>query len=113
MPGFIALRELGFCEPRDGLVELALLHQVDSDVVVRIPKIRIELDGLLAVFDRFIQAAFMRERPSSKSVAFRRGLDRDALLEQLDGLLDLALAQTSGSQLPQFARSFVVCHTYR
>src|SRR5260370_6002920 len=44
-------------------------------------------------------------------MAFRRGLDRDALLEQLDGLLDLALAQTFGSQLPQFARSFVVCHS--
>src|SRR5271167_4589801 len=52
----------------------------------------------------------MRERPSSKSEAFGRGLDRNALLEQSDGLLHLALAQTLGSQFPQFARSLsVIC----
>ena len=66
--------------------------------------------GLLALFGRFIQAAQVRERPSSKSVAFGRGLDRDALLEQLDGLFHLAIAQALGSQFPQFARSLVVCH---
>ena len=83
MSGFIALGELGLFEPGDGLVELAFLYQVDADVVVGIAKVRIELDSVLAVFDRFIQAAQtqVRKRPSSKGVAFGRRLDRDALLK--------------------------------
>src|SRR5690242_20884134 len=108
MTGFIALRELGLFEPGHGLFEPTLLHQVDADVVARIPKVWIELDSVLAIFDRFIQATQLRKRPSSKGVAFGRRLDRDALLEQLDGLFDLVLAQAFGSQLPQFARSLVV-----
>ena len=44
------------------------------------------------------------------TTAFGRRLDRDALLEQLDGLFDLVLAQAPGSKFPQFARSLVVCH---
>ena len=72
------------------------------------PEVRIELDGLLALFSRFILAAQVREGPSSKRVAFGSGLDRDALFEQLDGILHLPFAQALASLFPQFARSLVV-----
>jgi hypothetical protein len=43
-------------------------------------------------------------------VTFGRRLDRYALLEQLDSFFHMTLAQTLGSQFPEFARSVVVCH---
>jgi len=43
-------------------------------------------------------------------VAFGGGLDRDTLPEQIDGLFHPALAETLGSQFPEFSRSLVVCH---
>src|SRR5947208_12192637 len=44
LPRFVAFGPLRLFRPRDRLVQLVLLHEVDPDVVVGIAELRIDLD---------------------------------------------------------------------
>src|SRR6266542_4439685 len=57
VPRFVTKRSLGLLEPGDGFVELALFHQVTTDVVVRVAEGRVRRDRLAALFNRVVQAA--------------------------------------------------------
>src|SRR5207247_4074658 len=45
LAGFVAPRLVGPPEPRDRLLELAMLHEVHADVVVRVAEVGVDLDG--------------------------------------------------------------------
>src|SRR5438034_6378424 len=56
LPRLVARGALRLLEPRDRLLELALLHQVATDIVVRVAEVGIDLDRLEALARRLLEA---------------------------------------------------------
>src|SRR5438105_3530615 len=78
----VTLVTLGFeraFEPRDRATKIALLNQVSADVVVGITKLRVYLNGLVALCDSFIKPPLITHRPATKSVSFGRRPNFDRL----------------------------------
>src|SRR5207249_1674277 len=67
-----ARRLLRLLEPRDRLVELVLLHEVDADVVVGVTELGIDGDRAVTLLDRFVEPALEAHRPAEERVRLRR-----------------------------------------
>src|SRR5437867_6223523 len=62
----VPCRLLGPLQPRNRLVELALLHQVDADVVIRVAEVGIDLDRPQAFRGRLLEPALRSEEHTSE-----------------------------------------------
>src|SRR6266849_8651677 len=78
MTWFVAWRLLGLLEPAHRLVEFTLGHQVRTDIVVRIAKVGIDCDRLMAFSDGVVGSAHMTIGPAAKRI-------RLSGRQQLDG----------------------------
>ena len=63
----------GLFEPGNSVIRHALVNQVSTDVVVRVPVPRVEADGLLSFFDSVVVATHPTVRPTQVGVGFRGG----------------------------------------
>ena len=101
----VAPSALGLLEPRDGLVELALGHEIDPDVVVRVAEVRVKLDGAKALPLGLLELALKAKGPAEEGVRLRRGAHRDGTPIALDGLLQLAIHLVPVGLLPELRRA--------
>src|SRR6267378_411819 len=74
MARLVAARFRGALQPGYRFLEAAQLDQVSADVVVRIPKFRIDLDGALALHDGFFNAPLEMIGPAEKGVRLGGGM---------------------------------------
>src|SRR3989454_12637861 len=88
LPRFVAFGLLGLFEPRDRLVQLVLLHQVDPDVVVRIAELRIDLDRAQAFLGGLLQAALEAHGPTQESMCLGRRIHLDGVPVELDRAIE-------------------------
>ena len=70
---FIALGHHRFLEPRNGFVPFPLLDQIGADIVVRVAKIGVDLDGALTVCNRVVVIGDERIGPAAKGVSLGGG----------------------------------------
>src|SRR5712691_824377 len=68
----VARGALGFLEPRDGLIELVLLHQVAADVVIRVAEVGIDLDRPETLPRGLLAPTLEAQRPPEKCVSLGR-----------------------------------------
>ena len=87
---FVAARFRGALQPGNRFLEAAQLDQVRTNVVVRIAKLGINLDGALAFHNRVIHAPLEMVRPAQKRVGFRRGMQFQRRLIELHGSIVVA-----------------------
>ena len=90
VPRLVTLGEHGLVEPRDRLVELALLEKIRPDVVVGIAKLGIDGDRFPALGDRVVEAVEEAERPTEKRVRLGGRPTGDRLLVAADRRLEVA-----------------------
>src|SRR5260370_19062309 len=70
---FVTLCADGVLQPWNGLIPLAQLNQVSTDIVIRISKLRVYLDSFQTIGDGVVEAFFKAVSPAAKSVSLRRG----------------------------------------
>src|SRR2546428_10780485 len=104
LPWFVAFGLLGLFEPRDRLVQLVLLHQVDPDVVVRIAELRIDLDRAEALLGGLLQTALEAHGPPQEGVGLGRRIDLDGVPVELDRAIQLAPDVAAVGLPPEFRR---------
>src|SRR5207249_1761602 len=80
----VAFGQLSLFKPRDRLVELVLLHQVDPDVVVRIAELGIDLDRAEALLGGLPEATLEAHRPSQEGMSLCRRIHLDGVAVELD-----------------------------
>src|SRR5688572_5562971 len=112
MPRLIALRPLGTFQPGNRFVQQPELHHVNANVVVGVAELRINSNGLAAVFYRLLQHAQERNRPSSVGVPFSRWTRKQALIETVHSRLNASLQQLLHAFLPEFASPFFVTKSW-
>src|SRR5882762_7055712 len=105
LPRFVTFGLLGLFKPRNRLVQLVLLHQVDSDVVVRIAELRIDLDRAEALLRGLRQAALEAHGPPQEGMGLRRRIHLDRALVELDRSIQLSVDLVAVGLLPEFRRS--------
>src|SRR5215471_11643175 len=91
LPRFVPLRALCPLEPGYSLVELALLHHVAPDVVVRVSELGIDVDSLETLRASLVEPALEAISPAEKGVRLRRRAQLDRALVELDRPVELAL----------------------
>src|SRR5262249_23173620 len=89
VPWLVALGGDRALEPRNRVVELALLEEVRADVVVRVAEIRIDLDRLLALGDGVVELVLEAVGPPQEGVRLCRRVARDRLEVALDRGVEL------------------------
>jgi len=94
----------GLPEPRDRLVEPAEVDEVDADVVIGIPIVRVDSDGLLALGDGLLEEAPHAQRPTTEGIALGGGKYVDGFTEALDGALVLAEQMKQVTLFPEHVR---------
>jgi len=72
MARFVAPGINRLLQPRNGLIETALLDHVSADIIVWIAEVRIDFDGALAFQDGVFQPALEMICPAKKSMRFAR-----------------------------------------
>src|SRR5262249_25525779 len=87
LPRLVPRRLLGALEPGDRLFELALLHEVNADVVIRVAEVGIDLDGAQAFGRGLLEPSLKRIRPPEECVRLRRRTGGDRASVDLDGRL--------------------------
>src|SRR3989449_9912852 len=105
LPRFVAFGLFGLFKPRDRLVQLVLLHQVDSDVVVRIAELSIDLDRAEALLGGLRQAALEAHGPPQEGMCLRRRIHLDGALVELDRSIQLSPDLVAVGLPPEFRRS--------
>src|SRR5689334_17583546 len=114
LPRFVAFGLLGLFQPRDRLVELVLLHQVDPDVVVRIAELSIDLDRAQALLRGLREVALEAHGPPQEGMCLCRRIDLDGVAVELDRSIHLSLYLIAVGFPPQFrcsaSQSWSVCH---
>src|SRR5207249_1861323 len=93
-------------EPRDRLLELALLHQVATDIVVRVAEVGIDLDRLETLARRLLEAPLEAQGPPEERVRLCRRVHVDGPLVELDGALEVTLHLVAIRLPPQRGRAF-------
>src|SRR6267143_165559 len=81
---FVAFGLLCLFEPRDRLVQPVLLHQVNSDVVVWIAELSIDLDRAEALLGSLRQATLEAHGPPQEGMCFCRRIYLDRVTVELD-----------------------------
>src|SRR5713226_511610 len=110
----VASSLLGLLQPGDGLVELPLLHQVDSDVVIRIAEVRVDLDRVETLLGRLVEFALEAQGPSEERVRVRRRVHLDRAPVAVDRVIQLALHLVPAALLPELRgapQTFRLFHT--
>src|SRR5437867_13290963 len=79
LPRLVARGALRLLEPRDRLLELALLHQVATDIVVRVAEVGIDLDLLETLVRRLLEAPLEAQGPPEEHVSYIRRVPVDGL----------------------------------
>src|SRR5437899_2963808 len=105
LPRFVAFGLFGLFKPRDRLVQLVLLQQVDSDVVVRIAELRIDLDRAEALLGGLRQAALEAHGPPQEGVCLGRRIHLDRIPVELDRSIQLSPYLVAVGLPPEFRRS--------
>src|SRR5437867_705840 len=105
LPRFVAFGLLSLFEPRDGFVELVLLHQVDPDVVVRIAELGIDLDRAKALLCGLRQVALEAHRPPQEGMCLCRRIQLDRLAIELDRSIHISPCLVAVALPPEFRRS--------
>src|SRR5882672_2564235 len=105
LPRFVTFGLFGLFKPRDRLVQLVLLHQVDPDIVVRIAELRIDLDRAEALPGGLRQAALEAHGPPQEGMCLRRRVHLDRVLVELDRSIQLSPYLVAVGLLPKFRRS--------
>src|SRR6185295_2303884 len=107
-------------QPRDGLVELPLLHQVTTDVVVGVSEIGVDVDGAQALLGRLIEAALEAVSPSQEGVGLGGRVHLDRALIELDRPVELpphlvlvGLLPDRGGPVEAFRRTHPVTRSAR
>src|SRR5262245_21559672 len=107
-------------QPRDGLIELPLLHQVTTDVVVGVSEIRVDVDGAQALLGRLIEAALEAVGPSQEGVGLGGRVYLDRALIELNRPVELpphlvlvGLLPDRGSPVEAFRRAHLVTRSAR
>src|SRR2546428_5398880 len=90
LPRFVAFGLFSLFEPRDQLVQLVLLHQVDADVVVRIAELSIDLDRAQAFLGGLLQAALEAHGPTQEGMCLGRRIQLDGVPVELDRAIQLS-----------------------
>src|SRR5438128_11356260 len=90
LPRFVAFGLLGLFQPRDRLVQLVLLHEVDPDVVVGIAELRIDLDRAEALLGGILQATLEAHGPPQEGMRLCRRTHLDGVPIELDREIQLA-----------------------
>src|SRR2546422_3369392 len=101
----VAWGVLGLLEPGDRLFELALLHQVATDIVVGVAEVRVDLDRLETLARRFLEAPLEAHGPPEERVRLRRRAHVDGPLVELDRALEVALHLVGVRLLPERGRA--------
>src|SRR6266852_6343245 len=97
----VAPRLLGLLQPGNGLVELPLLHQIDPDVVIRIPEMGVDLDRPEALSRGLRQSALEAQGPPQEGMRLGRGVNRDGTLVVLDRPVQLSLHLVAVGRPPE------------
>jgi len=105
VPRIVARRGLGFFQPGYGLVELALGDQISADIVVRIAKRRIDLDGAMAFGDRVVDSAHPLVRPSAICIGLGGRKDFDRFGVEFDRARELVVHVKAHRLVPQLERA--------
>jgi len=87
----VALAGERLLQPRDGLAVIAALDQVGADIVVGITVGGIDLDGLLALVDSFVDLALVVLGPAQEGVRFGGGVHFDGSFVELRGQFEVPL----------------------
>src|SRR2546427_3891318 len=106
LPRLVARGALRLLEPRDRLLELALLHQVATDIVVRVAEVGIDLDRLETLARRLLEAPLEAQGPPEERVRLCRRVHVDGTLVELDGALEVTLHLVAVRLPPQRGRAF-------
>src|SRR5438876_566344 len=106
LPRLVARGALRLLEPRDRLLELALLHQVATDIVVRVAEVGIDLDRLETLARRLLEAPLEAQGPPEERVRLCRRVHVDGPLVELDGALEVTLHLVAIRLPPQRGRAF-------
>src|SRR2546428_1805217 len=101
LPRFVAFGLFSLFEPRDQLVQLVLLHQVDPDVVIRIAELSIDLDRAEALLGGLRQVALEAHCPPQEGMCLCRGIDLDRLAVELHRAGHLPPPLVAGALPPQ------------
>src|SRR2546422_8242762 len=101
----VAWGVLGFLEPGDRLFELALLHQVATDIVVGVAEVRVDLDRLETLARRFLEAPLEAHGPPEERVRLRRRAHVDGPLVELGRAFEVALHLVGVRLLPERGRA--------
>src|SRR5262245_8898199 len=86
----VARRLLGLLEPGDCLVELALLHEVHADVVVRVTEVGIDGDRLEALGRCLLESPLKGIGPAEERVRLRGRTHGDRFLVEADRAVEIA-----------------------
>src|SRR5262245_29503958 len=89
LPGLVALGVLGLLQPRNGVVESVLLHEIDADVVVGVAEVGIELDRPVTLPGGFLEPALERVAPAEEGMRLGGRADADRFLVEGDGAIQL------------------------
>src|SRR5712691_6706290 len=104
LPRFVAFGLLGLFRPRDRLVQLVPLHQVDPDVVIRIAELGVDLDRPETLFGGLLQSGLEAQGPSQEGMRLGRGMFLDGALVALDRAVQLSLHLVAVGLLPELRR---------
>src|SRR5882724_525760 len=108
----VAWRRERALEPRDRLVELALLEEVRADVVVRVAEVGIDGDRLLALRDRVVETILETVRPAQERMRLGGGMAGDRLPIQPDRVVETAVhlqPVSLGEELLRTAHPLIGC----
>src|SRR4030095_4918952 len=105
LPRLVAFVLLGLFKPRDRLVQLVLLHQVDPDVVVRIAELGIDLDRAKALLRGLRQVALEAHRPPQEGMCLCRRIQLNRLAIELDRSIHISPCLVAVALPPEFRRS--------
>src|SRR6202000_259428 len=105
MPRLISRRFHRPLQPRNRLIVLIQLDQIRTNIVVRIPKLRIDFNRPLALRDRLIQLGLKVICPPQKSVRFRRRAKVERRLIEFDSALIVAFHLCLIGVLQHFPRA--------
>src|SRR5712691_5915734 len=106
LPRLVARGALRLLEPRDRLLEFALLHQVATDIVVGVAEVGVDFDRLETLACRLLEAPLEAQGPPEERVRLCRRVHVDGPLVELDGALEVPLHLVAIRLPPQRGRAF-------
>src|SRR2546425_5356592 len=101
---FVAFGLLSLFKPRNRLVQLVLLHQVDPDVVVRVAELGIDLDRAEALLGGLRYAALEAHGPPQEGMCLCCRVHLDGMPVELDRAIQLSPYVAAVGLPPEFRR---------